>query len=68
MVNPLLKLHHAGQAVWLDFLRRGLLTGGVLERMVHEDGLAGVTSNPSIFGKAIAALREQFGGHAVKKR
>jgi transaldolase len=52
-VNPLLKLGDAGQAVWLDFLRRGLVTGGVLERMVHEDGLAGVTSNPSIFGKAI---------------
>lgn len=42
-----------GQAVWLDFIERTLLTGGGLERMVNEDGLRGVTSNPSIFQKAI---------------
>jgi transaldolase len=42
-----------GQAVWLDFIERKLLTGGGLERMVNEDGLRGVTSNPSIFQKAI---------------
>ncbi|MGZ4141618.1 MAG: bifunctional transaldolase/phosoglucose isomerase [Actinomycetota bacterium] len=52
-MNPLLELRDAGQAVWLDFLRRGLVTGGGLERLIREDGLSGVTSNPSIFRKAI---------------
>jgi transaldolase/glucose-6-phosphate isomerase len=52
-VNPLMRLHDAGQSVWLDFLRRSLITGGGLERLVREDGISGMTSNPSIFGKAI---------------
>jgi transaldolase/glucose-6-phosphate isomerase len=52
-VNPLERLHDAGQSVWLDFLRRSLITGGGLERLVREDGVSGLTSNPSIFGKAI---------------
>ncbi len=52
-MNPLLRLREAGQSVWLDFLRRGLVTGGELERLIREDGVSGVTSNPSIFGKAI---------------
>jgi transaldolase/glucose-6-phosphate isomerase len=52
-VNPLLRLRDAGQSVWLDFLRRSLITGGGLERLVREDGVSGMTSNPSIFGKAI---------------
>jgi transaldolase/glucose-6-phosphate isomerase len=52
-VNPLMRLHEAGQSVWLDFLRRSLITGGGLERLVREDGISGMTSNPSIFGKAI---------------
>jgi transaldolase/glucose-6-phosphate isomerase len=52
-MNPLLRLREAGQSVWLDFLRRGLITGGGLERLVREDGVSGVTSNPSIFDKAI---------------
>jgi transaldolase/glucose-6-phosphate isomerase len=42
-----------GQSVWLDFLRRGLITSGELARLVKDDGLAGVTSNPAIFQKAI---------------
>src|ERR687885_2148656 len=53
-MNPLLELRDAGQSVWLDFLRRGLITGGALARWMDEDGLAGVTSNPSIFNKAIS--------------
>src|SRR5437660_642213 len=53
-MNPLLELREAGQSVWLDFLRRGLITGGGLERLIEEDGLSGVTSNPSIFRKAIS--------------
>lgn len=51
--NPLLRLREAGQSVWLDYLRRSLITGGGLERLMREEGVSGVTSNPSIFGKAI---------------
>ncbi|MGI8557893.1 MAG: bifunctional transaldolase/phosoglucose isomerase [Solirubrobacteraceae bacterium] len=46
-------IHTLGQSVWLDNIRRALLTSGELERMVREDGLSGLTSNPSIFEKAI---------------
>lgn len=52
-MNPLLRLREARQSVWLDFLRRSLITGGGLERLMREDGVSGITSNPSIFGKAI---------------
>ena len=53
-MNPLQRLwHEHGQAVWLDFIERDLLSGGGLARLVAEDGLRGVTSNPSIFEKAI---------------
>jgi transaldolase/glucose-6-phosphate isomerase len=54
-VNPLLQLREAGQGVWLDFLRRSLITRGGLERLMREDGVSGLTSNPSIFGKAIGS-------------
>jgi transaldolase/transaldolase/glucose-6-phosphate isomerase len=43
-----------GQSIWLDFIRRDLLTGGNLQTMIRADGIRGVTSNPSIFHKAIA--------------
>jgi transaldolase len=52
--NPLRQLADAGQSVWLDFLSRGLVTGGTLERLVVDDFVAGVTSNPTIFHRAIA--------------
>jgi transaldolase / glucose-6-phosphate isomerase len=52
--NPLLELRDRGQSVWLDFLSRDFLRQGGLERLVEQDGLAGVTSNPAIFEKAIA--------------
>jgi transaldolase / glucose-6-phosphate isomerase len=52
--NPLLDLQKQGQSVWLDFIRRSLITGGELQRLIDEDGLRGMTSNPSIFEKAIA--------------
>src|SRR3954451_5609416 len=52
-MNPLMRLREVGQSVWLDFLRRRLIAGGGLERLVREDGVSGLTSNPSIFGKAI---------------
>lgn len=51
--NPVLKLQDFGQSVWLDFLRRGLLTDGGLQRLIDEDGVRGVTSNPAIFKGAI---------------
>lgn len=47
------KLHEAGQAVWLDFVDRGFLGEGGLRKLVAEDGATGVTSNPSIFEKAM---------------
>jgi transaldolase len=52
-MNPLLPLREAGQSVWLDFLRRSLITGGGLDRLMREDGVSGVTSNPTIFRKSI---------------
>lgn len=52
--NPLLELQQYGQSVWLDFLRRGMIESGELQQLIDEDGLYGMTSNPSIFEKAIA--------------
>ncbi len=52
-MNPLLALAAQGQSVWLDYIRRSFVTGGELARLVEDDGLKGVTSNPSIFEKAI---------------
>jgi transaldolase / glucose-6-phosphate isomerase len=52
--NPLSLLQVFGQSVWLDYIRRSLITSGELQRLVDEDGLRGVTSNPAIFEKAIA--------------
>jgi transaldolase len=52
--NPLKKLELLGQAIWLDYIRRDLMDSGKLRRLIHEDGLSGITSNPSIFQKAIA--------------
>src|SRR6516165_2809837 len=51
--NPLRALQVFGQSVWLDYIRRSLITSGELHRLIEEDGLRGVTSNPSIFEKAI---------------
>jgi transaldolase/glucose-6-phosphate isomerase len=52
--NPLQALQVFGQSVWLDSLRRSLVTSGELRRLIDEDGVRGVTSNPAIFEKAIA--------------
>src|ERR1700747_260427 len=51
--NPLRALQVFGQSVWLDYIRRSLITSGELRRLIDEDGLRGVTSNPAIFEKAI---------------
>jgi len=53
-VNHLKELTAYGQSVWLDYIRRSLLTTGELARLIETDGLRGVTSNPAIFEKAIA--------------
>ena len=52
--NPLKALLDYGQSMWLDYIRRDLLTSGKLKKMIDDDGLRGMTSNPSIFEKAIA--------------
>jgi transaldolase/glucose-6-phosphate isomerase len=52
-VNPLKQLQTFGQSIWLDYIRRDLLKNGELQRLIDEDGLRGMTSNPSIFEKAI---------------
>jgi len=52
--NPLLRLRDLGQSVWYDYIRRDLYAGEELRRLIREDGLAGMTSNPTIFQKAIA--------------
>lgn len=69
-MNRLKQLGGAGQAVWLDYIRRDILENGELARRVAEDGVTGVTSNPAIFGEAIggsdlydAALRDHLVRH-----
>src|SRR5271170_5353441 len=52
--NPLTALQTFGQSIWLDYIRRDLLQDGELQRLITEDGLRGMTSNPAIFEKAIA--------------
>ena len=54
VTNPLKELLKYGQSMWLDYIRRDLMTTGKLKHMIDEDGLRGMTSNPSIFEKAIA--------------
>jgi len=52
--NPVKELLNYGQSMWLDYIRRDLITSGKLKSMIEQDGLRGMTSNPSIFEKAIA--------------
>jgi len=52
--NPLRRLGELGQSVWMDFIRRGMIMSGELSRLIQEDGLRGITSNLSIFEKAIS--------------
>ena len=53
-MNRLKELGRFGQSVWLDYIRRSLLTGGGLQKLIRDDGVKGLTSNPAIFEKAIA--------------
>ena len=55
--NPLLRLGQLGQSLWYDYITRDLVATGELARLIAEDGLRGMTSNPTIFEKAIAGSR-----------
>jgi transaldolase / glucose-6-phosphate isomerase len=68
-MNPVKALENHGQAVWLDFLARGFVAKGDLKKLIDTDGVKGVTSNPSIFEKAIGSSDEYDGaiGNALKK-
>src|SRR6516164_1594473 len=57
-MNPVKALENHGQAVWLDFLARGFVANGDLRNLIDNDGVKGVTSNPSIFEKAIGSSDE----------
>ncbi|HXZ80241.1 MAG TPA: bifunctional transaldolase/phosoglucose isomerase [Terriglobales bacterium] len=56
--NPLVQLGALGQSVWMDQIRRALLTSGELKKMIREDDLRGLTSNPTIFEKAISGSND----------
>jgi transaldolase/glucose-6-phosphate isomerase len=68
-MNPVKALENHGQAVWLDFLARGFVAKGELKKLIDTDGVKGVTSNPSIFEKAIASSDEYDGaiGRTLQK-
>jgi transaldolase len=55
MLNPLQQLTHLGQSAWYDFITRDLIRSGELARLIKDDSLRGMTSNPTIFEKAVAA-------------
>ncbi len=57
-VNPLRALLEYGQSPWMDYVRRDLLTSGALKKLIQEDGLMGMTSNPTIFEKAITGSKD----------
>ena len=57
-MNPLVQLRTAGQSPWYDYIQRSLIASGKLKAMIDQDGLMGVTSNPSIFEKAIAGSKD----------
>ena len=56
--NPLKGLLEYGQSPWMDYVRRDLLTSGTLKKLIQEDGLMGMTSNPTIFEKAITGSKD----------
>jgi transaldolase len=57
-MNSLRQLQELGQSIWLDYIRRDLITSGKLQKLIEEDGLSGITSNPTIFAKAISGDSE----------
>jgi len=65
IMNPVKALEQRGQSVWLDFLARGFVVKGDLKKLIDNDGVKGVTSNPSIFEKAIGSSSEYDGAIAA---
>ena len=53
--NKVKQIHEFGQSIWLDFIDRKIINTGELKKLVEEDGVRGVTSNPAIFEKAISS-------------
>lgn len=54
-MNPVKNIHDLGQSIWLDFFDREVMNNGDLQKLIDEDGLSGITSNPSIFEKAVSS-------------
>jgi len=54
IMDSLQELRQLGQSIWLDYIRRDLITSGGLKRLIQEDGVSGITSNPTIFAKALS--------------
>lgn len=54
-MNNLKKIHDLGQSIWLDFFNREIMDNGALQKLMDEDRLSGITSNPSIFESAVAS-------------
>ena len=67
-MNSVKALESHGQAVWLDFLARGFVAKGDLKNLIDTDGVKGVTSNPSIFEKAIGSSDEYDGASAPRRK
>src|ERR1700712_646028 len=53
--NKVKQIHDLGQSIWLDFIDRNIISSGKLKKLIDEDGIRGVTSNPAIFEKAITS-------------
>ncbi len=62
-MNPLLDVKTHGQSVWLDYISRSQITNGCLKRMIEDDGLSVVTSNPTIFSKERLTATETMTTH-----
>jgi transaldolase/glucose-6-phosphate isomerase len=60
--NPPVDVQQYGQSIWYDNIRRNLIANGELQRMIDEDGVLGVTSNPTIFQKAIGGSSDYDAG------
>ena len=59
-MNPVLQLTRIGQSIWLDYMRRDLIISGKLQRLIEEDGVSGMTSNPTIFARALAGDASEY--------
>lgn len=67
-MNPVRALHTFGQSVWLDYIRRSFVTSGELRRLIVDEGVSGVTSNPTIFEKAISGSSDYADALNVLRR